>query len=601
MKYLPMLYEPQQQTLQTTNFLGYNHNEVIQDGEMYDMKNLTGDRYPLLSQRAKRGITTFDQGGIEDTLHGIHGRDQLVMILGEKIYYNFWEVEGVTVSEDAAMLPKKIVSMGAYVCIWPDKVYFNTAQLSDHGSMDRLWQGSGSGISLTMCRGDGTNYDMTQITVSSTAPSNPTAGQLWIDQSGDNDVLRQYSTSEGEWIEVATTYVKISGTGIGNGLSEYDAIDLSGLTAADTATDRIKSQVSALNGSTIVYGAGSGYVMIAGLISQTQGELKDVTVRADRTVPDLDYICESNNRLWGCKYGMENGQAVNEIRACKLGDFRNWQCFMGLSTDSYAASVGTDGFFTGAVTQKGYPVFFKENCLHRVSGSTPSTFSITTTRCRGIQDGSWRSAVVVNEAIYYKSRGDVMMYDGSMPTSVGAQLGGILYSDARAGALGPKYYISMKDKANVWHQFVYNTDRGIWHREDNLHALGFGRVDDELFAIDEDNNKLIAVTGSTGEIEDDFEWEAVFGLYGTDIRNQKYLSRFNVRMYIEPGYAAKLWIMYDQDGEWHDEGEIRGRGTKAFVLPVIPRRCDHLRFKITGKGEFRIYSISRILEVGSDG
>ena len=324
-------------------------------------------------------------------------------------------------------------------------------------------------------------------------------------------------------------------------------------------------------------------------------------MRADRTVPDLDYVCESNNRLWGCKYGIENGVAVNEIRASKLGDFKNWQCFMGLSTDSYTASVGTDGFFTGAVTQKGYPVFFKENCIHRVSGSTPSTFAITTTVCRGIQNGSWRSAVVVNEAIYYKARTGVMVYDGSMPRSVSEALGGVLYRDARAGALAGKYYISMQDQAGEWQMFVYDTEKQLWHREDHLRATCFGRVDDELYCIDEENNRLVAIRGSMGEIEEDIPWEAVFGLYGTDIKNEKYLSRFNVRMYIEPGSRVQMQIMYDQDGEWLDEGEIVGRGTKAFVLPVIPRRCDHLRFRMRGNGDIRIYSIARQMEVGSDG
>lgn len=601
MRYLPMLQEAQKHTLQTTTFLGYNHNEIISDGEMYDMLNLSGERYPLLSRRRARGITRFDQGGIDDPLTAIHGRDQLVMCLGTRVYYNFVPVSGVTVSAEPEMLPKKIVSMGAYVCIWPDKVYFNTAMLSDCGSMDRTWSASGSGISLTMCRGDGTNYDMTQITVGPTAPANPAQGALWIDQSGENDVLRQWSSYEESWVEVATVYVKISGTGIGQGLKEYDVINLSGLTAQDSKSARVKSQVSALNGSAIVYGAGSGYIMIAGLISQTQSALKSVTVRADRTVPDLDYVCESNNRLWGCKYGIENGVAVNEIRASKLGDFKNWQCFMGLSTDSYTASVGTDGFFTGAVTQKGYPVFFKENCIHRVSGSTPSTFAITTTVCRGIQNGSWRSAVVVNEAIYYKARTGVMVYDGSMPRSVSEALGGVLYRDARAGALAGKYYISMQDQAGEWQMFVYDTEKQLWHREDHLRATCFGRVDDELYCIDEENNRLVAIRGSMGEIEEDFPWEAVFGLYGTDIKNEKYLSRFNIRMYIEPGSRVQMQIMYDQDGEWLDEGEIVGRGTKAFVLPVIPRRCDHLRFRMRGNGDFRIYSIARQMEVGSDG
>ena len=56
---------------------------------------------------------------------------------------------------------------------------------------------------------------------------------------------------------------------------------------------------------------------------------------------------------------------VNELYACKLGDFKNWNCFLGISTDSYVASVGTDGPWTGAVTYLGNPIFFKETCLHK--------------------------------------------------------------------------------------------------------------------------------------------------------------------------------------------------------------------------------------------
>ena len=59
-----------------------------------------------------------------------------------------------------------------------------------------------------------------------------------------------------------------------------------------------------------------------------------------------------------------------------LGDFRNWQCFMGLSTDSYYGNLGTDGKFTGAITHMGYPLFFKENCLHKVYGDYPAQFQM---------------------------------------------------------------------------------------------------------------------------------------------------------------------------------------------------------------------------------
>ncbi len=608
MKKMPQIPVVEKSTRLTTSFSGYNHQEVIRDGEMFDTKNLSGDMYPVLSPRKKRG--QIDQ--LSGTLTGINGRDQLTYILGTDVYYNFNKVNNLSVSTAQNMMPKKIVNFGAYVLIWPDKVYFNTVNQADCGSMERLFSITGGNVSLTMCRGDGTDYDMTQITVSATEPSNPTNGKLWIDQSGDNDVLRQYTSATDEWTEVPSVYVKISATGIGSGISEYDAIDISGIEAVAGSTQKIQDQVSALNGSMLVYYAGANYIVVAGLISATQAALKNNTVHADRTIPDMDFVVESNNRLWGCKYGMVNGSVVNEIRCSALGNFRNWKRFMGNSQDSYVASVGTDGPFTGAVTQKSYPVFFKENCIHQVYGQTPSSFQVNATVCRGIQAGSWRSAVVVNETVYYKGREGVLAFDGSMPRDCGEKLGGRQYMDARAGTVKGKYYISMKDTSDTWSLFVYDTEHGTWYREDDFRALGFGKVGDELYAIDEANNKLMSMLGSMGTQEDDFEWRAEFGISGVeyqagnygdvrgDIPANLYLSRFNIRMFLDEGKQAHLEIMYDSDGTWTDQGTINGRNMRSFVLPVIPRRCDHLRFRIRGSGDMRIYSIARILEVGAD-
>ena len=597
---LPQLANGQKQTLMTTTFLGYNHNEVIHDGEMYDMKNLSGDMYPLMTLRKKRAWTSFAANNVDPPLTGIDGRDQLTLIVGTKVYWALNEITGLSVSDAEGMTPKTIVNFGAYVLIFPDKKYFNTINLEDYGDIDRNFSISSASVSISMCRGDGT--DMSNIATGSTPPASPTNGDLWIDPSGDNDVLRQWSAVTEDWVEVATTFVKIAASGIGTGLSYWDGIQVSGLQAGSGASAKLQAQIEALNGSKIVYSASENYIVVTGFVNQTQaaGSLASATIHADRKMPDMDFIVESNNRLWGCKYGLVNSKVVNEIRASALGDFRNWEKFLGNSQDSYVASVGTDGPFTAGVSQKGYPVFFKEGCVHQVWGSAPSSFQIKATACRGVQKGSGKSAVVVNENVYYKSRTDVMMFDGSMPASISAQLGNVQYSSARAGALGNKYYISMKDKTNHWVLMTYDTERNVWYKEDDFQALGFGRVDDELFAIGSDN-KLWSMAGTVGTAEEDLEWMAQFGMFGTDYLGKKYLSRFDIRMYLPENAEAHMQIQYDSDGIWRDRGEIKGNKLRSFVLPVVPRRCDHLKVRLTGEGDMRIYAISRILEGGQDG
>ena len=639
--HLPQLQQTQQRTLMTTTFGGYNHTNAVQDGEMYDMLNLSSRSFPLLDQRPKRafydplsaeegdryppdtateGQIWIDSSGetkimkiytgtewvpVTHKLTGIHGRDKMVICFGDRVYYDGTQVSGISVSPAEDMYPKKIVSMGAYVCIWPDKVYFNTANTSDSGEMGQENAQIGNMISLVMTRIDGSAYTIQYI--SSTTPGSANAGDLWIDTSGQKHVLKQYS-SAGEWDEIATTYIKITGEGIGKGLSMYDTVSISGMSKTVNGTPDM--QVADLNVDSIVYGCGDDYIIVAGILDQAIFELDGngttANVFVKREIPDLDYVCESNNRIWGCRYGTNNGESINEIRACKLGDFKNWNCYMGLSTDSYAASVGTDGPFTGAVNQRGYPIFYKENSIMRVTGNLPSSFSTNVISIQGVQEGSWRSIASYDENIYYKSRDGVYYFDGSMTYKISDALGEIRYSDARAGILDGKYYISMRNTNGEWSLFAYDIRQKLWHREDNMKVMGFATVDGELFAIDEDRDLIVMMTGQNPEqwdatAEDDFNWSATFGLFGTDYTNQKYLGRFNLRMQIDEDAEVHLKIMYDQDGVWHDQGEIRGKSTRTFMLPVIPRRCDHLQVQISGNGRCRIYSMSRMLEVGGDG
>lgn len=139
--------------------------------------------------------------------------------------------------------------------------------------------------------------------------------------------------------------VRMNAAGIGIGFTAGDGVAVSGC------------RETALNGSFPLRSVEDDYVVVTALLRSLSSQSDPVTV--ERSVPDMDYVVESGNRLWGCKYGIVNGQAVNAIYASKLGDFKNWNCYAGLSTDSYAASRGSDGAFTGAGGLSGESVVFQ--------------------------------------------------------------------------------------------------------------------------------------------------------------------------------------------------------------------------------------------------
>jgi hypothetical protein len=598
MSYYPLIMESRQEQQVTDVFLGYNHNLKIGDGEFYDMQNLTSEYFPLLANRAKRGIVSTLANPL-----CLLAKAKLAYIDGTSLFYggtditSYFTAKGLSIS--ASLLPKTMISMGAYIIIFPDKLYINTENYTDCGSIDAEFSTVlDSDVEYTLCRIDGSAY--ATPTVSNTAPPDPISGALWIDTSGDLHVLKQYSAVTDVWIDIPTVYTKIAYTGIGQSFNKHDGVTITGC-AATGVSDSVIAQIAALNGTKIIYDKGDDYIVVVGLLdsayTQTAGQVK-----ISRKMPDLDYVTEAENRLWGCKYGLVDGETVNEIYCCALGDFKNWRQYLGLSTDSYTASVGTDGEWTGAVTHLGYPIFFKENVLHKVYISSTGAHRIVDTACRGVQKGCNKSLVVVNETLYYKGRGCVCAYDGSLPVAISDRLGTINYYSAVAGAYNDKYYISMRDTGNTWHLFVYDSSKRLWHREDNTQALCFAKYGDELYYIDADTNELVAATGKDGTPEEaPTEWSATTGLIGYSVVEHKYISRFNIRMKLPVGSEADLHIQYDSDGVWHDSGHIVGTGTNTFMIPVRPRRCDHFQIRISGKGDIRIYSLAKIHEVGSDG
>ena len=559
-------------------FKGYNHNLRIGDGEFFDMTNLTSADYPVLSPRSQRGVYLS-----EGNPQGMIAKDTLCYIDGKDFVINGYYVD-MNLSVDDR--PKNLISMGAYVIIMPDKKYINTANLTDFGNIEATV--TATSATFTLCKVDGTDYG--DIPYTDTPPDNPNEeALLWIDTSSVPNVLKQYAPSSKSWVSVATTYIKISATGIGKPFNVDDGVLIEGVEDESLAD---------LNANMVIFDKADNYIVVKGILQKTITQPKAITV--SRKMPNMDFIIESENRLWGCRYGEAlNGQIVNEIYASKLGDFKNWNCFAGISTDSYAATVGTDGQFTGAITHLGYPLFFKETCIHKVYGNYPSNYQIQTTACRGVQKGSSKSLVIVNETLYYKATSFICAYDGSLPVEMSTALGDVQYENAVAGVLGNKFYISMADQSGIYHLFVYDTRKGMWHKEDNTKVTEFCNCRGELYYIDSDN-KIKTVKGTGTKDTSMVKWMAETGILGTDSPDKKYISRLDIRLSLAVGSRVYIYAQYDSLDAWEQIFAASGTTLKTFSAPIKPKRCDHLRLRIVGEGEAKIFSICKTIEQGSD-
>lgn len=580
--YKPRLYELEKDRELISLFKGYDCNTVIDENSFNDELNMSSDSYPALSPRNKRAFFNVEA----ESISTLHSKSKLCYVKDGYLYYGGKKIESCYLGE--SNVPRRFVSMGARLVIFPDKIYINTKDFSDYGSLESTFTGEGAVCS--MCRSDGTLYG--DYTVSDVAPAAPENEDLWLDTSEADHSLKQYSDAMGMWVDIADTFVRIQCIGIGLGFKLEDGIFLEGF---DTI---------GLDGAHIIRDKGDDYITVSGVLKNAVTLNNTITV--SRKIPPMDFICESGNRLWGCS--SEN----NEIYASKLGDPTNFNSFRGISTDSYAVTVGSDGDFTGAISYRGYVFFFKESCVHKVYGSNPP-YTVTTSYIRGLQKGSHDSLVCINETLYYKSPVGICAYEGGIPINISEPLGNRYYKDAVGGTYMNKYYVCMTDAKEQRQLFVFDTEKRIWHKEDNIDIRSFATNNCNLYFAEKtaDGYRLGVIDGEnmygnfTDELsgytlEEDFPWYALSGIWGLGFPENKYYGNFLIRASGEKGSFIKVSGEVNSENDFNVLWESGINKTGSVLIPVSTPRCDHLRLLIEGKGKVTVYTLMRKIESGSD-
>lgn len=503
-------------------FAGLNHNEGAGDGELFRMKNLSSDWFPLLATRPKRyKVRKLTKP------NGIFAWEKLCWVDGTDFYYNG------TVKGTVADSEKSFAAIGGYIIIAPDMKYYNI--FSDKfGSL-------GESVTKNVSFQDGTLYEE-----SAEANTIYCSGVDWSD------------------------YFRVG-----------DAIKITGSTSNDMSII-----IREINGAEMHFYENSF----------TNESGNGVTI--SREVPTLSCMTENENRLWGC--------SGNTIYCSKLGDPFNFYVYDGLETDSWAVDTGSSGDFTGAVSYRGYPTFFKERNVYKVYGSLPSSYEVIGSATLGLAEGSGKSIAIAGETLLYLNRNGICMYTGGIPNPVNRAFGNNRYRKAVAGSDGLKYYVSMQDMDGDWHLFVYDTQKGMWNEEDDTHAVGFAYSEGNLYCLSADGemwttgNFMEAPAGA--EEEEDFEWFAEFTDFTDESPNKKDIRKLLIRMDLEEGAYCNIWLQLDSDGEWYQpqDGKLEEETKRSYFLAIVPRRADHYRLKLEGKGGCKVYSIAREFSEGSE-
>lgn len=566
-------------------FGGYDRRPVIPDGAWRDMENMTSDALPAASPRPPRGTRGVAGAGAITGVFPALGEPAVCR--GSSVV-----IGGTSVDIGLSAGEKTVVRMGAYALVFPDGKYINTADLTDHGSIlteTRYVPGYHSGtVRVALCDEEG--YEIAP-TRSATAPSSPSVGDRWIDTSETPSSIKRYGGDSVGWEREPFRqryYFRLLLPDIPYDPGEYVHMTA---TASDFSAGDARYPENMAQGRVKLFARSLQWFAVegGGDVSFTANEF-EITLR--RRVPEMDFVTEAGNRLWGCKYGTVDGRLVNEIYASALGDFKKWDVLEGISTDSYSASVGSDGPFTGAATFRGNPVFFKEGTVHKVYGTEPETFRVLTSRCDGVAAGCGRSLCAVGDLLYYVSPVGVGAYDGTSSICVSRALGERLY-DAVGGRYRDKYYVSARCSGG-YRTFVYDTARKAWFCEDGVRARSFASVGADTYFYREGDTALTTVAGEGAPVA----WFAESGDLGIGSAAKKTVRRLTVRMRLADGARASFFISRD-GGEWEPIGSAAGP-YDAYSFPLTPVRCGSYRFRIEGVGECRIFSVTETAQRGAE-
>lgn len=301
-----------------------------------------------------------------------------------------------------------------------------------------------------------------------------------------------------------------------------------------------------------------------GATDYTQGTLT-------KYMPRGSYCAVAHNRLWVCS---RNGEEINASAPGKPFNFYNMS---GLASDSWSASTGTPGNFTGIAAWQNRVVVFKSNMLHVVYGTMSSSFGIEKTYASGCVCPD--SIAEAGGALVWLSYDGFYSYMGAMPRRISDKLN-TKYISCTAFSDGRKYYARCTKDDNTTEFVVYDTEMGVWTKISDIDAVSGDCIGGKAYVCDK-SQLYCLYDGEYG----DFYGETSDMTF--NIIEDKWIMYITVRCIIDNGF---LNIYTCADGGT----QVSHKGISKTGKHKLPIRCnpgDTFRLRLEGRGRVCVKEI----------
>lgn len=380
---------------------------------------------------------------------------------------------------------------------------------------------------------------------------------------------KDFSAASGYTINGDTITYPAGTSTVFDSFAANDVVDVYGKDTNNKVAEGKKLTIESVESGKIHFPAGS----ITHRDPETGESYSTLSVKS--TIPDLDFICSSRNRLWGCSTSEQT------VFVSALGDPQTFYDYTPLSGDagSYSFAVSSDGPFTGICAYGGYVCVWKEDIMYKVMGSFPSEYYTVENTFPGVAVGSHNSLANISETLYYLGKnGRVYSFSGNRPNAISLKLGDG-YSDGKGFSDGINYWIAMHGNDDAT-EYLYTFDiaRQLWVRHDIDGSILW--ADERLYIHQKENDdettttKLIQIPSPTdaraGIVDPEAEWFAEFSEVTENVFERKGPLKLLVRL--DMGFLSSLKIYAREDRRAYRKIWEKQRTTKRYFMD--PQEID---------------------------
>ncbi len=306
---------------------------------------------------------------------------------------------------------------------------------------------------------------------------------------------------------------------------------------------------------------------------------------AENSQPAINYACMDNNRVVAVE--------GNNFYASCLGDYTNWTDFVDAEGNpkakgAYAEELCTYGDFTGIIKYNSNVILTKADLTYICYGNKPPYRINELCNVGCIKN---ETIAEVDGYLYWLGRDGVYMFGGGTPRLISDKVK-ITPTDGVACGYEHKYYLCAND-GESFKLYVYDTQKNLWHIEDERQYVSLTSKDGALYGLTADGEILKFNSGS-----ERVEWEFTTSDFDFNTEYTKNLAKIYVRMKLYNQTYVDIYVRSNRQ-DWYRFANFKADGTSVIQAKAKLKKCDYFTLRFVGYGKAEIMDVYADVTLGS--